>query len=474
MLSLLKSSCLSAFVILAHVAYGQPFYFGADLSYINEMEACGAEYKVNGEVMDPYFIFKDQGCNLVRLRLWHTPAWYDQLNLGNRYSDLEDVAASIARAKALGMDVLLDFHLSDTWADPGHQVVPAAWDDVVDNQTLLGDSLRNYILAVLTRLGDDGLLPDVIQIGNETNRGILLSQEDNDQGWVLTWSRNVFLFQTALTAIKEIAATYSTDIKTAIHIADPEDVPWYIEQFDVHGFKDYDIIGISYYWQWHQPVTIPQLGQLISSLKMDYPDKEVMIFETAYGWTTQNADAANNILFNAHPSYSPLSPANQKKWMTDLTQTVIDHGGKGVIYWEPAWVSTGCATQWVTGSSWDNATFFDFDNELMEEGGVGWMSHVYEFPSSTERVSSQNTRLQLTYTDGQILIRNADILPLNFPCTLYLYAPDGRVILTHKIRSDNELINSIAVPGLTAGCYLAILTGQSSTAMCGKVCIVIP
>ncbi|HEY3385759.1 MAG TPA: glycosyl hydrolase 53 family protein, partial [Saprospiraceae bacterium] len=80
----------------------QSFYFGADLSYVNEMEDCGATYTVNEDPQDAYTIFKDHGCNLVRLRLWHTPSWYDQLNDGNRYSDLNDVMISIGRAKAEG------------------------------------------------------------------------------------------------------------------------------------------------------------------------------------------------------------------------------------------------------------------------------------------------------------------------------------------------------------------------------------
>jgi len=457
--------------LLCQGIFSQPFYFGADLSYVNEMEACGAQYKANGEAMDPYSIFKDQGCNLVRLRLWHTPSWYDQLNSGERYSDLEDVAVSIARAKALGMDVLLDFHLSDTWADPGHQVIPAAWAAVVDNQPVLGDSLYNYILSTLTVLGQRGLLPDIVQIGNETNKGILLSQEINDSGWTLNWNRNKFLFQKAADAIKEVSGAFGYPIKIALHIANPFDVHWMIDQFVQRGFTDFDIIGISYYWEWHAAVSMAQTGLIIDALRTDFPGKEVMIFETAYGWTTQNADAANNLLFKAHSSYAPLSPANQKNWMTDLTQTVIDHGGKGVIYWEPAWVSTGCATQWVTGSSWDNATFFDFDNELMEEGGVGWMNHTYDFPLSTESVSAQTARLQLVYADGQIIIRNTDKLHLNFPCTIYVYAPDGRVILSRKITSADEQMIGIPASGLLPGCYIVSLQDKVSAPMSEMICI---
>jgi arabinogalactan endo-1,4-beta-galactosidase len=449
----------------------QPFYFGVDLSYLNEMEACGAVYKKDGTPINVYGLFADQGANLVRLRLWHTPSWYDALNQGERYSDFEDVRLAISRAKTLGFQVLLDFHLSDTWADPGHQVVPAAWAAVVDDQNVLADSLHNYIYETLTKLGNEGLLPDIVQIGNETNRGILLSQEVNDQGWTLDWQRNVILFQAAAEAIDDVALQLGIPIRKAIHIADPEDVEWYIGQFVLHGFANFDIIGISYYWQWHQPVTIPQAGQIIASLKEDYPDKDVMIFETAYGWTTQNADGANNILFNTHPSYSPLSPANQLKWMTDLTQTVINHGGKGVIYWEPAWISTGCATQWVTGSSWDNATFFDFANDVIADGGIGWMSHPYDFPSSIGDVLNTAQRLDFFYADEQIIIRNTSHLHLNFPLNILLSAPDGRVILSRKIASANEESIRIPVQGLLPGCYMVSIRDNTLVNATGMICI---
>ena len=458
-------------VILAMVAttgwiYAQSFYFGADLSYVNEMEDCGATYTDNDQQQDPYSIFKNHGCNLVRLRLWHTPSWHDQLNDGNRYSDLDDVEISIARAKAEGMKVLLDFHLSDTWADPGHQVVPAAWAGVVNNQEVLADSLGNYIRATLIRLGDQNLLPDIIQIGNETNRGILLSQAVNDQGWTLDWNRNVYLFQAALSAIEETALLYGADIQTAIHIADPEDVPWFVEQFVMHGFTGFDIIGISYYWQWHQPITIPQLGQMITNLRNDYPGKKVMIFETGYGWTTQNSDGANNILFNTHPSYTPLSPANQKKWMTDLTQTVIDHGGSGVVYWEPAWVSTGCETQWVTGSSWDNATFFDFDNKVISDGGIGWMQHPYEFTSATEHLDEPTDALDIFYADGEVIIRLKEHMDFKLPCDFAIYSMDGRRMISKTIASVDDGMIRIPVAGLVAGCYLVILHDNASVIFC--------
>ncbi len=202
---LLRTTLILMLLVAAGVPISaQDFYFGNDLSYIHEMEDCGAQYKENDTLGDPYAMLKDHGCNLVRLRLWHTPSWYDALNQGKRYSDLNDVILSIYRAKSYGMQVLLDFHLSDTWADPGHQVVPAAWADVVDNLPVLQDSLYNYIYGTLAILAAADILPDMVQIGNETNKGILQSQAANDAGWSLDWPRNSALFNSAIAAVRDI------------------------------------------------------------------------------------------------------------------------------------------------------------------------------------------------------------------------------------------------------------------------------
>jgi len=101
------------------------FYYGADLSYVNEMIDCGAVYKdANSTTKDPYKIFKEAGTNLVRVRLWHNPTW-------TSYSNYEDVKKTIQKAKNEGMKVLLDFHYSDTWTDPSKQKIPSAWESKI-------------------------------------------------------------------------------------------------------------------------------------------------------------------------------------------------------------------------------------------------------------------------------------------------------------------------------------------------------
>lgn len=406
------------------------------------MEDCGVVYKENGQPKDPYSIFADHGCNLVRLRLWHTPYWYDSLNAGKRYSDFNDVKKSIQRAKANGMQVLLDFHLSDNWADPSKQRVPAAWLGVVDNLSLLQDSLYNYIHQTLNLLDAENLLPEMVQIGNETNKGILLSPADDQNGWVLDWPRNAALFNTAIQAVRDVEAASGKPIKIAIHPAGPDNAGWLIKAFVDNGVTDFDIIGISYYWAWHKPTTIQQTGEIIKNLRSLYPGKQVMIFETAHLWTWANNDAANNIYAEIHPDYSPPSPATQKNWMVDLSQAVMDAGGSGVIYWEPAWVSSSCWTQWGQGSHAENAAFFDFENNLLDDGGIAWMQYPYS-SASNELHSNSNFEFNVSISSDTNTV-NLITTPALPDGNLKIQVADasGRIIQQQEVRDEKSSENS--------------------------------
>ncbi len=348
------------------------FYLGADLSYTNEMEDCGVVYQENNQPKDPYQMFADNGCNMVRLRLWHTPAWYDTLNQGKRYSDFDDVRRSIRRAKDAGMAVLLDFHLSDIWADPQRQLAPKAWLPVLNNQPALRDSVYNHVFQTLSRLNAEGLLPEMVQIGNEVNRPILLSPEDDAAGVPTDWKRNAPLFNAGLQAVRAVEKNTGKTIQAALHIADPSKALYLLSDFWQNGVQDFDVIGMSYYWAWHKPVTITQTGEVIAQLRQLYPGKSVMIFETGYIWTTDYNDNAGNIISETHPDYAPASPDAQRRWLLDLTKEVKRRGGAGVLYWEPSWVSSPCWTPWGQGSHQEHATFFDFDNNVLPEGGMRW------------------------------------------------------------------------------------------------------
>lgn len=325
------------------------FYYGADLSYVNEMEDCGATYKdANGTTKDPFTIFQEAGTNLVRVRLWHNPTW-------TNYSNFDDVKETIQRSKAKGMEVLLDFHYSDTWADPSTQEIPAAWVSEIDNTEALGNLLYDYTYDTLEALSNDNLLPEIVQVGNEIN-GMILQQ--GELVWPIDWTRNSHLINKGIEAVRDISAAKNKDIEIMLHIAQPENGLWWFEQATNAGVTDYDWIGLSYYPIWSD-YTLNNVGSALSTLINTY-NKRLMIAETAYPFTMENADSANNILGNdALVSGYPASQEGQLGYLNQLQSIVENAGGEGIVYWEPAWVSTNCSTQWAQGSHWDNATLFD-------------------------------------------------------------------------------------------------------------------
>lgn len=324
------------------------FYIGADLSYINEMEDCGATYRNGqGTPKEVYTIFEEEGCNLARFRLWHNPTW-------TNYSNLADVKQGIARAKKANMKVLLDFHYSDSWADPGHQEIPAAWLANINDTAALGQQMYDYTYATLKELNTYGLLPDMVQIGNETNGNILVQGNT----FPINWGRNAFLLNKGISAVRQLSKELNKKIEIMLHIAQPENGLWWFKEAAQNGVSDFDWIALSYYPQ-YSTYTLQNIQIALEELIKSY-NKKLMIVETAYPFTLANADGANNLLGTSGllAGY-PATQQGQLSFLTALNTKVKAAGGMGVVYWEPAWVSTPCSTRWSTGSHWDNATLFD-------------------------------------------------------------------------------------------------------------------
>ncbi|UCH14570.1 MAG: glycosyl hydrolase 53 family protein [Bacteroidales bacterium] len=384
---------LSAAIIFSFSlsSFCQTFYFGNDLSYANQMEDCGAVFKENMVPKDVYQIFADHGTNLVRVRLWVDPTWQNSLEqpdgVKNQYSDFEDVRETIARSKAAGMEVLLDFHMSDFWADPGKQIIPSRWVDVATDVSALADSVYKYVADVLTALEEDTLMPELVQIGNETNSGILkhtiLNPDYSAGGSVSSdWNRHAQLFNAGIQAVRDVSDTTTIKPKIVLHYAGLG-MDWWFNNIIDRGVTDFDIIGFSYYYAWHGE-SIEYLGQVVEDMVASFPGYEVMPVECGYLWTTQNFDGMGNIITEPDPEYLPVIPEKQLEYMVDYTRSVMKAGGTGVIFWEPAWVSTPCRTPWGQGSSHDHVVFFDPDsNNFMENGGGRWTeSHFYEDPDA--------------------------------------------------------------------------------------------
>lgn len=355
------------------------FYFGADLSYVNQILDHNGIFKDDGAIKDPYKIFADYGTSLARFRLWHNPTWTQEVygeDGTQLYSDLLDVEKSIAEAKAQGMEILLDFHYSDTWADPNSQDVPEAWKNITDIE-VLKDSIYQYTKKTLEYLEGKGLLPEMVQIGNETNCGMMYTEAETgfpnlnvcDGNWVNFGA----VVNSAIQAVREV----SEDMIIVLHVADPQHVQWWFDNVTTQaGVSDFDVVGFSYYPLWHTAVSMNQLSGSIAGFKSRF-NKQVMILETAYPWTTEWNDDYNN-LFGGNPALSgyPYTSQGQFDLLKDMTQKVIDGGGVGIIYWEPAWITSDMKDQWGMGSAWENCTFFDFEGNAHQ--GFDYMQHEYE------------------------------------------------------------------------------------------------
>jgi arabinogalactan endo-1,4-beta-galactosidase len=393
----------------------QSYLLGADLSFVPELESCGVQWKENNAAKDVFAIFKDNGATTVRIRLWHSPQ-------GN-HSGFSDADTLIARAKKLGMNVILDFHYSDTWTDPSNQKCPAAWNGVIANNTQLADSLYNYTKSVLKRLKDKGRMPEFVQVGNETNGGMCFGG-DGKVTWPTDWTKMKLLFNAGIKAVRET----DPSCKIILHVADPKNAEWWVGELNKNGVTDYDILGISYYPVIHTTNKIAAVGTIISNIRNTYK-KDVLIVETSLPWSNSWDDNTTNMMNGAPDGYgTDPTPEIQAKWLTDLSNKVKSSGGLGVIYWEPEWIASGKAScpQAFGGSTWENQTFFDFNNNLMVNGGIRFFGKPVvnvnkKFPSGNENfllsisqnksviavklngVSTQNAHLTVFAIDGTLL-----------------------------------------------------------------------
>jgi arabinogalactan endo-1,4-beta-galactosidase len=353
MRSILFIFLLLFFIISSCNNNQREIYLGADLSYVNEMEDHGGIYRSKGEQADPFELFAQKGANIVRVRLWHSPLEWTS------YSNYLDVKKTIKRSKENGMAILLDFHYSDKWADPQKQIIPKAWEKIEDLE-VLGDSVYNYTYNILMNLAKENLVPEMVQVGNETNIEIL-QQKDSMIVDTISWERNIFLLNKGIDAVNRVSQKLDVEIQTMIHIAQPENSFWWFKEAFKNGIHEFDWIGLSYYPKWSE-YPLNDIPIAIDSLKKLY-DIPIIIVETAYPHTLENVDSAGNILGkDALIMGYPATHKGQKEFMVELTKLALKGGADGVIYWEPAWISSKAVTPWGSGSHWDNATFFDAFN----------------------------------------------------------------------------------------------------------------
>lgn len=345
------------FAGIAVLAVSQAFaverYVGGDISLLPEYEAAGAQYKDHdgksvAELL-PYLY--DEGMNAMRVRLFVNPDDYKGSDKDpNACQDLEYVIPLCRRIVDDGFALMLDFHYSDTWADPAKQWTPEAWKDLSDDELYV--KIHDYTKETLETLADNGVTPQFIQTGNEISFGMLWGGYDTPDkdlkktfmGSDANWERLGILLREAGSACREVCP----DAKIVIHTERVSDIPVQKNFYDRMKSLgvDYDIIGISYYPYFHG--SMPQLDRALTSLEQNFPDKDIMVVETGYSYAWEVPGTDQKVDYD-------YSDAGQNKFAEDLVATLLSHEHvTGLFWWWMEYNAYGTTLQ-----GWYNAPLFD-------------------------------------------------------------------------------------------------------------------
>ena len=304
-------------------------YVGGDVSMLPKYEEANvAYYDINGTKIENgkllEFFRDDAGFNIVRVRLFVNPTGENGV-----CQDLDYVKRLGKRIKDAGLKFMLDFHYSDTWADPEKQYTPSAWTSLSDAD--LYTKIYEYTKECLTTLKDYGATPDFIQTGNEISYGMLWGASGSSSlkkcytSNSANWDRFITLLTKAGQACREICP----QAKIIIHTERTGNWSTTKGIYDKLSSVDYDIIGLSYYPEWHN--SIATLKTTLTNCHSTYPAKDVMIVETGYYNNWYRSDATYNF-----ESTWPASPAGQKAFLTDLVTAIKDLSYvTGLLYWFP-------------------------------------------------------------------------------------------------------------------------------------------
>jgi arabinogalactan endo-1,4-beta-galactosidase len=326
---------------------------GADVSSLQRALDLGQKfYNADGARQHPLDILTSIGVNYIRLRIWNNPA--------SGYNNQAKVLAFARTVKAKGLKLMIDFHYSDTWADPGKQFKPAAWARHTLSQ--LQTDVYNYTYDVCNSLKVQGTTPDSVQIGNEINIGMLW-----DDGKVINndFTNLSLLLKAGYNATKACDSGTQVIIHTANADSDAHARQFY-DSLKARGVN-WDITALSYYCYWHGSMS--NLTGVVADMKSRY-GKPVIIAETAYPFTTADADSTANVISSAAPcSGYPATWIGQASNFNAVQAAARAGGAVGVFYWEPTWVATpgnGWDPADISGSGnqWDNQAIFNWAGNL--------------------------------------------------------------------------------------------------------------
>ena len=328
----------------------EDFIFGMDASCVIALEDSGVKYyNFDGQEEDVFKILADNGVNYIRVRIWNDPYDKDGNGYGGGNCDIDKAVLIGKRATKYGMKLLVNFHYSDFWADPGKQFVPKAWQGMeIEEKT---EAVYQYTKECLQKLKDAGVDVGMVQVGNETNQYLCGEK---------IWFNIQYLMQAGARATREIFP----QALVALHFANPEKVgsyDTYAKKMDYYQV-DYDVFASSYYPYWHG--TLENLTESLSRIATTY-GKKVMVMETSYAYTGEDTDFNGNTIGDggAITKSYPFSLQGQANNLWDITNAMVKDtvNGIGVVYWEGTWISVG-------QNSWEE------NHEKWEKYGSGWAS----------------------------------------------------------------------------------------------------
>ena len=355
------------------------FVKGMDLSTLLELERCGAKYYDNGEERDLLAIMKSYDVDTIRIRLWNDPWSETGESYGAGENDLKTSLEIAKRVTAAGFGVLLNFHYSDFWADPGKQIKPKAWADYGVKE--LEQAVYDYTLESMRTFLDAGVNITMVQVGNELSNGLLWPE-----GKVPNYDNIATFVNAGIRAVRKADAA----IPVMIHLDNGGNNALYREWFDnfTKRGEDFEIIGLSYYPFWHG--SLQMLNDNMNDIAERY-GKDLVIAEVSMGYTMEDYKNYEKLSDEERKGYAtrpalvekieyPMTKQGQYDFMEDFLNRIshIKGGkGKGFFYWEPAWIP-GPGSGWATpaslkymndpgpcGNEWANQALFDYDGNAL-------------------------------------------------------------------------------------------------------------
>ncbi|HCE57710.1 MAG TPA: hypothetical protein DER09_07810 [Prolixibacteraceae bacterium] len=268
---------------------------GADISFLPQLESREMKFTDNGVEADAISILKNHGINYIRLRIFVNPENKEGYAPEKGFCGLDSTLIMAKRVKAAGLNLLLDFHYSDTWADPQKQFKPKVWENLTFEELTV--TLKEYTKQVLTKLNEQGTPPKMVQIGNEINHGVVWPE-----GHVANLDNLATLLKAGSEAVHEVTPSAKVMMHLALGGQNEESVFWF-DNMIARGVE-FDIIGLSYYPRWH--CTLDDLDSNMRDLIQRY-GKDVNVVE-----------------------YSAY-----KKEIHDMVFSLPDNRGNGACIWEP-------------------------------------------------------------------------------------------------------------------------------------------